>query len=79
MQSNDDIAQRDTSETELNPLWGRLALLVFGLTVLAFLTAIDRPEWFHVRPATGTAAAMANASTHPQSDQRRANDKPVIG
>ena len=64
MQSNDDIAQRDTSETELNPLWGRLALLVFGLTVLAFLTAIDRPEWFHLKPATGTAAAMVYASDH---------------
>ncbi|NTS64689.1 hypothetical protein HRV97_05915 [Sphingomonas sp. HHU CXW] len=56
-----------------------LLMLGFGLSVLAFLIAIDRPEWFHVRPATGTAAAMANASTHLQSDQRRANDKPVIG
>jgi len=32
--------------------------------VLAFLTAIDRPEWFHLKPATGTAAAMVYASDH---------------
>ena len=36
----------------------------FGLTVLAFLTAIDRPEWFRLKPATGTAAAMVYASGH---------------
>jgi len=56
-----------------------LLMLAFGLSVLAFLIAIDRPEWFHVRPATGTAAAMANASTQPMSDQARAAAKPVIG
>lgn len=63
MQPNDDMiraTRRD--DTEPNPLWGRLALIMFGLTVLAFLTAIDRPEWFHLKPATGTAAAMVYAS-----------------
>ncbi len=39
---------------------------MFGLTVLAFLTAIDRPEWFHLKPATGTAAAMVYASDNNQ-------------
>ncbi|MBW6522869.1 hypothetical protein KZ810_05105 [Sphingomonas sp. RHCKR47] len=39
-----------------------LLMLGFGLSVLGFLIAIDRPEWFHLRPATGTAAAMAHAA-----------------
>lgn len=56
-----------------------LLMLAFGLSVLAFLIAIDRPEWFHLRPATGTAAAMANASTNPQAEQRRGDAGRVIG
>ncbi len=64
MQTNDDNTNNRTDDHPLNPLWGRLALLMFGLTVLAFLTAIDRPEWFHLKPATGTAAAMVYASDH---------------
>jgi len=64
MQLDDDIAKANADDSAPSPLWGRLALLLFGLTVLAFLTAIDRPEWFHVKPASGTAAAMAYASDH---------------
>lgn len=64
MQTNNDNASNHADERPLNPLWGRLALLMFGLTVLAFLTAIDRPEWFRLKPATGTAAAMVYASDH---------------
>lgn len=56
-----------------------LLMLAFGLSVLAFLIAIDRPEWFHVRPATGTAAAMANASTSTRVEQPRVADARVIG
>ncbi|MCU6454416.1 hypothetical protein LPN01_10045 [Sphingomonas sp. A2-49] len=62
---NDDSRRGAQDEQQTNPLWSRLALLVFGLTVLAFLTAIDRPEWFHLKPATGTAAAMVYASDQP--------------
>jgi hypothetical protein len=40
-------------------------MLLFGLAILAFLVAIDRPEWFHLRPASGTAVAMANAAAKP--------------
>ncbi|WP_333571039.1 hypothetical protein [Sphingomonas sp.] len=40
-----------------------VALLLFGLGTLAFLIAIDRPEWFHLRPGSGTAAAMSHAAT----------------
>lgn len=41
---------------------GRAMLLLFGLGVLGFLVAIDRAEWFSIRPATGTSIAMANAA-----------------
>lgn len=41
---------------------GRLLLLAFGVGVLTFLVAIDRAEWFSIRPATGTSIAMAAAS-----------------
>lgn len=34
-------------------LRGTMGLLSVGLSVLAFLVAIDRPEWFHARPANG--------------------------
>lgn len=56
-----------------------LLMLAFGLSVLAFLIAIDRPEWFHLRPATGTAAAMANASTNARAEQPRVVNTRVIG
>jgi hypothetical protein len=38
-----------------------MGLLSVGLAVLAFLVAIDRPEWFHIRPATGTSIALSHA------------------
>jgi hypothetical protein len=64
MHTNDDQPRTNHDEQPLHPVWGRVALLVFGLSILAFLTAIDRPEWFHLKPATGTAAAMVYASDH---------------
>ena len=45
--------------------WSSAFFMVFGLTILAFLTAIDRQSWFHIRPVTGTAAAMAAAADKP--------------
>lgn len=41
---------------------GSFMLLSFGLASLAYLIAIDRADWFAVRPASGVAQAMANAS-----------------
>ncbi len=40
-------------------------LLVFGfvLVILLYLVAIDRPDWFHIRPFSGGAMAMSNAAT----------------
>jgi hypothetical protein len=46
---------------------GSLIIMTFGIGSLAFLVAIDRPHWFHIRPVSGAAAAMAYAaepSTH---------------
>lgn len=39
-----------------------LLILAFALAALAFLVAIDRGHWFRLRPASGTAAAMAHAA-----------------
>lgn len=41
---------------------GTVLLLLFGCGVLAFLVAVDRVEWFSIRPATGTSLAMARAA-----------------
>lgn len=41
---------------------GTMTLFVFGLGILAFLVAIGRPEWFHIRPASGGAVAMSLAA-----------------
>jgi hypothetical protein len=50
---------------------GSLMILMFGVGSLAFLVAIERPHWFHIRPASGAAAAMAYAAEPPtmQSDR----------
>ena len=61
-------------DKEKKPLFEQLRaslfLLAFGLCTLAFLIAIDRPEWFELRPASGTAAAMSNAGTPPADAAR---------
>jgi hypothetical protein len=43
-------------------LRGTLFMLLFGVGMLMFLIAIDRPEWFNLRPISGAAAAMSQAS-----------------
>jgi hypothetical protein len=43
----------------------RLFILGFAMAVLGFLVAIERQSWFHIRPATGTAAALSYASDRP--------------
>lgn len=43
-------------------LQGTAALFLFGIFVLGFLVAIDRPEWFHIRPATGTSVALSHVA-----------------
>lgn len=42
-------------------LGSSLFILCFGLGLLAFLIAIDRPHWFQLRPMSGVAKAMSLA------------------
>ena len=56
-----------------------LAMLAFGLGILAFLVAIDRPEWFHIRPATGTATAMSAAANPPRASSDSIGSEPLAG
>jgi hypothetical protein len=42
-------------------LTSTMGLTGLGLAILAFLVAIDRPQWFHIRPATGTSVALSHA------------------
>ncbi|RDE05452.1 hypothetical protein [Sphingomonas aracearum] len=51
-----------SDDRRLSTLKSSVLMLCFGLGVLAFLVAIERPHWFEVRPATGTAAAMSAAA-----------------
>jgi hypothetical protein len=52
----------DRDKGAMETLRSSLIMLCFGLAILAFLVAIERPGWFHLRPVSGTAAAMAKAS-----------------
>lgn len=45
------------------PVWSSLFLLAFGVAILLFLTAVEHQNWFSLKPATGTAAAMSYASS----------------
>jgi hypothetical protein len=64
MRKTDDHARKKM----VDQLLGSLALLGFGCLMLAYLVAIDRTEWFNLRPASGTAAAMSNASGHARPE-----------
>ena len=46
-----------------------LFYLCFGLSVLAFLVALERPEWFIERPAAVIAASAAKVQAKAISDQ----------
>jgi hypothetical protein len=69
MRQPDDDHRQNPAET----LRGSLLFLGFGVSLLAFLVAIDRPEWFVLRPATSTATAMAVAPkvTSAEADTRK--------
>ena len=57
--------EKTTFASAIQRLALSLGILGFGLACLAYLVAIDRPHWFVLKPATGTAAAMAKASVPP--------------
>lgn len=55
--------QNDHDQDEARQrMWASLFLFCFGVGTLIFLTAIERQSWFHLRPASGAAAAMFYAS-----------------
>jgi hypothetical protein len=64
--SSEEKRMRETDrhdrKRKIEVLTGRALLLLFGLGVLGFLVAVDRADWFSIRPATGTSIAMAKAS-----------------
>jgi hypothetical protein len=54
----------DAERTRLRQsLVGNFLLLLFGLGVLGFLVAIDRADWFTLRPVSGTSVALSHAAT----------------
>ncbi|MDF0541927.1 hypothetical protein PX699_06215 [Sphingobium sp. H39-3-25] len=63
---------KQDSKTVIETVRSSLMLLSFGLGILAFLIAIDRPEWFNLRPVSGAAAAMSNAAdSSPQAKEEQ--------
>ncbi|MCE7795537.1 hypothetical protein LWE61_03085 [Sphingobium sufflavum] len=70
---NQDHRTQQENRARMEKLAGSLMLLSFGLAMLAYLIAIDRPEWFSLRPVSGTAAAMSNASHAHPHDNASAN------
>lgn len=45
-------------------LGSTLFAIGYGIAALGFLVAIERVDWVHIKPATGTAAALYEASDH---------------
>lgn len=62
---------KDSKAERLHSLLSSLAFFCFGVALLIFLVAIDRPHWFSLRPASGVAQAMWLASDTDAGDQRR--------
>ena len=66
---------KDNRHAPHDTLRGSLLFLVFGIGMLVFLIAIDRPGWFVLKPATGTAVAMSAApKLTPAHDQTTPRD-----
>jgi hypothetical protein len=66
MNRNDnETRDRRSTPSDRQPNWTSALVLAFGLLALAFLVAIDRPGWWQIKPATGTAAAMSYAAEKP--------------
>lgn len=66
---------RDRESSLLVRARASLIMLCLGLGILAYLIVIDRREWFHIRPGSGSAAAMAHAA----DTGRPAEDRPQMG
>ena len=59
MENNPRGRRRESDHSLMSSLF----LFGFGVMLLLFLVAIEHQNWFHIRPGSGTAAAMSYAST----------------
>lgn len=55
-----------------------LVLLAFGLTVLGYLVAIGRPNWFVLRPVSSASAAMYYSATPPDGAEGESTGQQAI-
>ena len=59
----------EQDQSMMERLRASLVMLCFGMATLAVLIAIDRQQWFHLKPVTGTAAAISHASSKVGDDR----------
>lgn len=73
-QPTDRDANQDASgnKTDTAMLKSNVAMLIFGFLTLIYLVAIDHEEWFQLRPISGVAVAMSQASDDARGDARLA-------
>lgn len=55
-------AQMTRPDKESSNFRGRFELVSFCLALLIFMIAIGRPEWFELRPASGSSLALYHAA-----------------
>jgi hypothetical protein len=69
MNKPDESKLGDRSQSATGSIRSNLAMLVFGLMTLLYLVAIDHEEWFHLRPISGVAIALSQASDDGSSGE----------
>jgi len=62
------MSDQEAREKLLGRVLSSAMLLAFGVGTLLFLIAIEHQDWFEVRPASGTAAALSYASERPAQE-----------
>lgn len=48
-----------------------LFVLLFGLAALTFLVAVDRVQWFHIRPISAATSALYFAANGPDKPEAK--------
>lgn len=62
MKKHHDESRDEGKGSALGSMKANFAVLAFGLATLLYLVAIDHEEWFHIRPISGVAMALSQAS-----------------
>lgn len=57
-----DKDKKQSAFSDENPMWASAFFFSFGCVLLLFLVAIEHQNWFHIKPMSGTAAAMSYAA-----------------